>query len=139
MGKTSIKISVITAFTLAIMLFFGSSNALAASFDSGKMEDIDVWGYTDASYYTKKATSVDFLIGTSYPFGHKKGTLYLQRKSGKSWKTCKSKTFDFVYHVEKSFPLKGCSTGYYRIKAKITYSYSKDYSYNYSNSFKVNR
>ncbi len=47
----------------------------------------------------------------------------------------KKTSFTFKYHVTKSFPLKGCKTGYYRVKA--TFSGSK--LVNTTNSFKINR
>ncbi len=55
---------------------------------------LNVSGFTDASYYTKKAKTVDFTLSTAYPSDRTfKGNLYLQRKSGKKWTTCKKQPF----------------------------------------------
>ncbi|MCY8908189.1 hypothetical protein P8907_14885 [Bacillus atrophaeus] len=126
-----------TVILLATLILGGNTNkALAADFWSGNQQHLNVDGSTDASYYTKKATTVDFHLGSPYPGGRTfKGNLYLQRKSGSKWTTCKKTTFSFKVSVTKSFSLKGCKTGYYRVKA--TFQGSK--ATNTTNTFKINR
>ncbi|AUZ27908.1 MULTISPECIES: hypothetical protein [Bacillus] len=135
-----LKKFLITGFTtilLATLILGGNTNkALAADFWSGNQHYLNVNGFTDASYYTKKATTVDFTLASPYPGASTfKGNLYLQRKSGSKWTTCKKTTFSFMYRVTKSFSLKGCKTGYYRVKA--TFKGSK--ATNTTNTFKINR
>ncbi|MFJ1449132.1 hypothetical protein [Bacillus halotolerans] len=127
-----------TVILLATLISSGNTNkALAADWIwSGNQQNLNVNGFTDASYYTKKATTVDFTLGSPYPGDHTfKGNLYLQRKSGSKWTTCKKTTFSFKVSVTKSFSLKGCKTGYYRVKA--TFQGSK--ATNTTNTFKINR
>lgn len=126
-----------TTALLAAIFFTGNTDkAYAADFYDGTQQHLNVSGFTDASYYTKKAKSVDFTLSTPYPSNKTfKGNLYLQRKSGNKWTTCKKTSFTFKYHVTKSFSLKGCKSGYYRVKA--TFSGSK--LVNTTNSFKINR
>ncbi|MEC1338142.1 hypothetical protein P9D25_10810 [Bacillus velezensis] len=134
--KKTILMTVVTSLLVTFIIFTGSISAFAADFWSGDRQNLNVSGFTDASYYTKKAKTVDFTLSTPYPGGHtNKGNLYLQRKSGNKWTTCKKTSFAFKDHVTKSFSLKGCKTGYYRVKA--TFNGAK--VVNTTNSFKINR
>ncbi|MCY8857771.1 hypothetical protein [Bacillus atrophaeus] len=135
-----LKKFLLTGFTvilLATLILGGNTNkALAADFWSGNKQNLNVNGFTDASYYTKKAKTVDFTLSSPYPGGHTfKGNLYLQRKSGSKWTTCKKTTFSFKVQVTKSFSLKGCKTGYYRVKA----TFKNVKATNTTNTFKINR
>ncbi|MEW4059391.1 hypothetical protein ACH32G_08105 [Bacillus sp. CIS52] len=133
--KKSILITVVTSLLVTFIIFTGSISALAADFWSGDRQNLAVSGFTDASYYTKKAKTVDFTLSTPYGDHTIKGNLYLQQKSGNKWTTCKKTSFAFIFHVTKSFSLKGCKTGYYRVKA--TFNGTK--VVNTTNSFKINR
>jgi hypothetical protein len=134
--RKKILMALTTALLAAIFFTGNTDKAYAADFYSGTQQHLNVSGFTDASYYTKKAKTVDFTLSTAYPSDRTfKGNLYLQRKSGKKWTTCKKTTFSFSVRVTKSFSLKGCKTGYYRVKA--TFSGSK--LVNTTNSFKINR
>lgn len=82
--RKKILMALTTALLAAIFFTGNTDKAYAADFYSGTQQHLNVSGFTDASYYTKKAKSVDFTLSTAYPSDRTfKGNLYLQRKSGK--------------------------------------------------------
>ncbi|WP_050632335.1 hypothetical protein [Bacillus andreraoultii] len=98
-------------------------------------------GHTDASWYTKNATSVDFYHG--YRYGGLPTcdyTLYLEyQNSTGGWTVVRSHTGYFKYGVTVSFSLQYCPQAYYRVRGRYQMRGSSEIDTNTTAKFWVER
>lgn len=89
---------------------------------SGDKFNANIHGFTDATWYTKNATSIDFSHGVNYYEDGKAYTytLALEILSGGSWTAVQLLTGSFVSNVTKVFPLSGKKAGLYRVVGYYT-------------------
>lgn len=98
--------------------------ACFSEFHTDDRHNANVSGCTDASYYTKNATSIDFLMNIVYPDGYSYDyTLYLERQTkDKKWVVEGRMRGVLTNHVNFKFTLSGRPQGLYRLKCDLTWS-----------------
>ncbi|MCI0768089.1 hypothetical protein [Bacillus sp. TL12] len=95
-----------------------------------------VSGFTDASYYSSGATTVDFTQINNYGGGTWTYTIYLQRKTSSGWKTTDSLSGSFSNQVTRSFNITDNLPGEYRIRGDLKMGSSNT---NYTDGFMIYR